>query len=102
MQKGDGNTTVLNQPSRALLLVLQNLEKASLSFPSNGATCGSWLSSGNGDGAVLRSQQKAASQNWQLVTHFCQMHNIPLSTKYLDVLARDNDWVCSLIFVPYV
>lgn len=100
MQKGDRNTRVLNQPSRALLLVLQNLEKASLPFPSNGMTCGSWLSSGNGDGAVLRSQQKATSQNWQLVTYFCQMHNIPLSTKYLAVLARDNDWVCSLMSVP--
>ncbi|XP_042024596.1 uncharacterized protein LOC121771783 isoform X2 [Salvia splendens] len=93
MQKGDRNNSVLNQPSRALLLVLQHLEKASLPLPSNSMTCGSWLSSGNGDGAELRSQQKATSQHWQLVTAFCQMHNIPLSTKYLAVLARDNDWV---------
>lgn len=93
MRKGDRNSSVFNQPSRALLLVLQNLEKASLSFPSNGVTCGSWLLSGNGDGADLRSQQKATSQHWQLVTAFCQLHNIPLSTKYLAVLARDNDWV---------
>lgn len=93
MRKGDRNNRVLNEPSRALLFVLQNLEKASLPFPSNGMTCGSWLSSGNGDGADLRSQQKATSQHWQLVTAFCQMHNIPLSTKYLAVLARDNDWV---------
>ncbi|KAH6833706.1 spatacsin carboxy-terminus protein [Perilla frutescens var. hirtella] len=93
MRKGDRNNSVSNQPSRALLVVLQNLEKASLPFPSNGMTCGSWLSSGNGDGADLRSQQKATSQHWQLVTAFCQMHNIPLSTKYLAVLARDNDWV---------
>ncbi|KAL1567191.1 hypothetical protein AAHA92_02696 [Salvia divinorum] len=69
------------------------LEKASLPLSSNSMTCGSWLSSGNGDGAELRSQQKATSQHWQLVTAFCQMHNIPLSTKYLAVLARDNDWV---------
>ncbi|KAK4394130.1 hypothetical protein Sango_1883800 [Sesamum angolense] len=87
MQKGD------NQPSRALLLVLQHLEKASLPLASDGVTCGSWLSNGNGSGADLRSQQKATSQQWQLVTAFCQMHNIPLSTKYLAVLARDNDWV---------
>ncbi|KAL0378868.1 UNVERIFIED_CONTAM: hypothetical protein Sradi_3192300 [Sesamum radiatum] len=40
MQKGD------NQPSRALLLVLQHLEKASLPLASDGVTCGSWLSNG--------------------------------------------------------
>ncbi|KAI3451060.1 hypothetical protein Pfo_007725 [Paulownia fortunei] len=93
MQKGDRNNSICNQPSRAMLLVLQHLEKASLPLPSNGVTCGSWLLSGNGDGADLRSQQKATSQHWQLVTAFCQTHNIPLSTKYLAVLARDNDWV---------
>ncbi|KAL7104527.1 hypothetical protein ACP275_08G250800 [Erythranthe tilingii] len=92
-QKGDRNNSIYNQPSRALLLVLHHLEKASLPTPFSGATCGSWLSCGNGDGAELRSQQKAASQHWQLVTIFCQMHNIHLSTKYLAVLARDNDWV---------
>lgn len=93
MVNSDGNSTIFDQPSRALLLVLQNLEKASLPYSSNGITCGSWLSNGNGDGAELRSQQKATSQHWQLVTAFCQMHKIPLSTKYLVVLARDNDWV---------
>ncbi|XP_051127140.1 uncharacterized protein LOC127248696 isoform X2 [Andrographis paniculata] len=93
MQKDNGNNNVCNQPSRALLLVLHHLERASLPAVSNGATCGSWLSTGNGDGAELRSQQKAASQYWQLVTTFCQMHNIPLSTKNLAALARDNDWV---------
>ncbi|KAL8047280.1 hypothetical protein ABFX02_08G230100 [Erythranthe guttata] len=93
MQKSDRNNSIYNQPSRALLLVLHHLEKASLPTPFSGATCGSWLSCGNGDGAELRSQQKAASQHWQLVTIFCQMHNIHLSTKYLAVLARDNDWV---------
>lgn len=93
MQKSHRSNSISNQPSRALLLVLQHLEKASLPFPTNGMTCGSWLSSGNGDGADLRSQQKATSQHWQLVTAFCQMHSIPLSTKYLAVLARDNDWV---------
>ncbi|GER35123.1 spatacsin, partial [Striga asiatica] len=93
VQNGEGDNTTSNQPSRALLLVLQHLEKVSLPLPSSGATCGSWLASGNGDGADLRSQQKTISQQWQLVTTFCQMHNIPLSTKYLTVLARDNDWV---------
>ncbi|XWS29439.1 hypothetical protein CRYUN_Cryun24cG0029700 [Craigia yunnanensis] len=81
------------QPSRALMLVLQHLEKASLPQLSEGKTCGSWLLTGNGDGTELRSQQKAASQYWSLVTVFCQMHQLPLSTKYLAVLARDNDWV---------
>lgn len=80
--------------SRALMLVLQNLEKVSLPTMVDGKTCGAWLLSGNGDGIELRSQQKAASQHWNLVTVFCQMHQLPLSTKYLAVLARDNDWVC--------
>lgn len=79
--------------SRALIHVLHHLEKASLPLMVDGNTCGSWLLSGNGDGIDLRSQQKAASQHWNLVTVFCQMHHLPLSTKYLDVLARDNDWV---------
>ncbi|KAL3647014.1 hypothetical protein CASFOL_009186 [Castilleja foliolosa] len=93
IQNGDKNNNTCNQPSRALLLVLQHLEKASLPLVSNGVSCGSWLSSGNGDWSDLRSQQKATSHQWQLVTAFCQMHNIPISTKYLTVLARDNDWV---------
>ena len=84
------------QSSRALMLVLQHLEKVSLPVMVDGKTCGSWLLSGNGDGIELRSQQKAASQHWNLVTMFCQMHQLPLSTKYLAVLARDNDWVCPL------
>lgn len=79
--------------TRALVLVLQNLEKASLPSLAGGETCGSWLMSGDGDGAELRSQQKAASQQWSLVTEFCRMHHIPVSTKYLAVLAKDNDWV---------
>lgn len=82
------------QSSRALILVLHHLEKASLPRMVDGNTCGSWLMSGNGDGVDLRSQQKAASQHWNLVTVFCQMHQLPLSTKYLAALARDNDWVC--------
>ncbi|KAI7730053.1 hypothetical protein M8C21_020004 [Ambrosia artemisiifolia] len=81
------------QANRALVLVLQNLEKASLPSLVSGETCGSWLMSGDGDGADLRAQQKAASQHWSLVTEFCKMHQIPKSTKYLAVLAKDNDWV---------
>lgn len=81
------------RPSRALMLVQQHLEKASLPLLTDGMTCGSWLLSGNGDGAELRSQQKDASLYWSLVTTFCRVHQIPLSTNYLAVLARDNDWV---------
>lgn len=79
--------------SRPLMLVLKHLEKASLPPMVDGRTCGFWLRSGEGDGADLRSEQKAASQCWNLVTAFCQMHQLPLSTRYLALLARDNDWV---------
>ena len=82
------------QPPRALMLVLYHLEKASLPQLVDGNTYGSWLLSGNGDGTDLRSQRKAASQRWTLVTNFCRMHQLPLSMKYLAVVARDNDWVC--------
>ncbi|XP_022741667.1 uncharacterized protein LOC111293165 isoform X2 [Durio zibethinus] len=92
-QKGSLISVSSKQPSRALMLVLQHLEKASLPQLAEGKTCGSWLLTGNGDGTELRSQQKAASQYWSLVSVFCQMHQLPLSTKYLAVLARDNDWV---------
>ncbi|KAM3708731.1 hypothetical protein ACJW31_02G119000 [Castanea mollissima] len=90
--KGTPNSVTSKQASRVLMLVLQHLEKASLPV-MEGNTCGSWLLSGHGNGTELRSQQKAASQHWNLVTVFCQMHQLPLSTKYLAVLARDNDWV---------
>ncbi|KAJ4828081.1 hypothetical protein Tsubulata_018948, partial [Turnera subulata] len=86
------NSTTSKQLSRALMLILQHLEKASLPV-MEGKTCGSWLLTGIGDGADLRSHQKTASQHWNLVTVFCQMRQLPLSTKYLAVLARDNDWV---------
>lgn len=87
------------QPSRALMLVLQHLEKASLSLVMDGNACGSWLLTGQGDGAELRSLQKAASEHWNLVSVFCQMHQLPPSTKYLAFLARDNDWVCLFLFI---
>ncbi|KAK9110552.1 hypothetical protein Sjap_018612 [Stephania japonica] len=83
----------LKKPSRALLSVLNHLEKASLPLMTEGNTCGSWLKSGVGNGSEFRSEQKAASQKWSLVSSFCQMHHMPLSTKYLAVLAKDNDWV---------
>lgn len=92
-RNGTTNSYTSEQPSRALMLVLQHLERASLPLMFDGKTCGSWLCSGNGDGTELRSQQKTGSQHWNLVTVFCQMHQISLSTKYLAVLARDNDWV---------
>ncbi|CDY42625.1 BnaC01g00370D [Brassica napus] len=82
------------QPCLPLMLVLHHLEQASL--PDIGVdrkTSGYWLLTGDGDGSKLRSQQTSASLHWSLVTLFCQMHNIPLSTKYLAMLARDNDWV---------
>ncbi|KAF8404468.1 hypothetical protein HHK36_009353 [Tetracentron sinense] len=92
-QKGTPNMVASKRPSRALVAVLQHLEKVSLPLMAAGKTCGSWLLNGSGDGTEFRSQQKAASQHWNLVTVFCQMHQIPLSTKYLSVLAKDNDWV---------
>ncbi|KAE7998209.1 hypothetical protein FH972_002775 [Carpinus fangiana] len=83
--KGTPNSFTSKRPSRALMLVLQHLEMASLPMMVDGNTCGSWLLSGNGNGIELRSQQKAASQHWNLITVFCRMHQLPLSTKYLAV-----------------
>ncbi|PIA25431.1 hypothetical protein AQUCO_11400007v1 [Aquilegia coerulea] len=83
----------IKRPSRPLLAVLQHLEKVSLPLMVDGKTCGSWLFNGSGDGTEIRYLQKTASQHWSLVTSFCQMHQMPLSTKYLALLAKDNDWV---------
>lgn len=96
--KGAQSSVASKRHSRALMLVLQHLEKASLPLIVDGDTCGSWLFSGIGNGTELRSEQKAASQHWNLVTVFCRMHQLPLSTKYLAVLARDNDWVSRFYF----
>ncbi|XP_058186031.1 uncharacterized protein LOC131303262 isoform X4 [Rhododendron vialii] len=93
VRKTSNSNAISNRQPRALMLVLQHLEKVSLPLLSDGKTCGSWLMSGNGDGAELRSQQNIASQHWNLVTVFCQMHRIRLSSKYLSILARDNDWI---------
>lgn len=85
---------------KPLLIVLQHLEKASL--PSlEGKTCGFWLSDGIGDGFEFRSQQKNASQHWKLVAEFCQIHHLPLSTKYIALLANDNDWVLRNYFLSF-
>nr|CAD1822161.1 unnamed protein product [Ananas comosus var. bracteatus] len=81
------------QPSRPLISVLHHLEKASLPLINEGKSCGSWLLTGVGDGSLFRSEQKKASHHWSLVTEFCTMHQLPLSTKYLALLANDNDWV---------
>ncbi|KAF9603991.1 hypothetical protein IFM89_039345 [Coptis chinensis] len=88
------NVETMKRPSRALLAVLQHLEKASLPMMGDEKSCGSWLFGGSGDGTDSRIRQKAASQRWSLVTSFCQMHQMPLSTKYLSLLAKDNDWFC--------
>lgn len=101
IRKTSNSNAISNRQPRALMLVLQHLEKVSLPLLSDGKTCGSWLMSGNGDGAELRSQQNIASQHWNLVTVFCQMHRIRLSSKYLSILARDNDWVCLCLFCEH-
>ncbi|CAH8345161.1 unnamed protein product [Eruca vesicaria subsp. sativa] len=93
-KKHTPNSISGTQPCLPLMLVLHHLEQASL--PDIGVdrkTSGYWLLTGDGDGSELRSQQTSDSLHWSLVTLFCQMHNLPLSTKYLAMLARDNDWV---------
>ncbi|KAL6848044.1 hypothetical protein ACP4OV_022172 [Aristida adscensionis] len=81
------------QPSQPLIAILQHLEKASLPSLDEGRTCGFWLLTGVGDASLYRLQQNEASQHWGLVTEFCQAHHLPPSTKYLSLLANDNDWV---------
>ncbi|CAL4895148.1 unnamed protein product [Urochloa decumbens] len=81
------------QTPQPLISILQHLEKASLPSLDEGKTCGFWLLTGVGDASLYRSQQNEASQHWNLVTEFCQAHHLPLSTKYLALLANDNDWV---------
>ncbi|VAH57992.1 unnamed protein product [Triticum turgidum subsp. durum] len=81
------------QPSQPLIAILEHLERASLPLLDEGRTCGFWLLSGIGDASLYRSQQNEASQHWNLVTEFFLAHHLPLSTKYLALLANDNDWV---------
>ncbi|XP_023518582.1 uncharacterized protein LOC111782046 isoform X2 [Cucurbita pepo subsp. pepo] len=91
--KGTSDPAPPKRCSQVLLFVLQHLEEVSLPHMVDGNSCGSWLLCGKGDGTELRNQQKAASHHWNLVRVFCRMHRIPLSSKYLALLARDNDWV---------
>ncbi|XP_008786547.2 uncharacterized protein LOC103704848 [Phoenix dactylifera] len=94
LEKKDGPSEVSkDKPSQPLMSVLHHLEKASLPPIDESETSGTWLLSGIGDGSEFRSRQKDASRCWNLVTAFCQMHHLPLSTKYLALLANDNDWV---------
>jgi spatacsin len=92
-QKQNSGVPKKEQPSQPLIAILEHLERASLPLLDEGRTCGFWLFSGIGDASVYRSQQNEASQHWNLVTEFCQTHHLPLSTKYLALLANDNDWV---------
>ncbi|KAJ7523405.1 hypothetical protein O6H91_18G050100 [Diphasiastrum complanatum] len=82
--------------NKVFLAILQKLEKASLKEDSTRkgeSTAGSWLLTGAGEGARLRAMQRTMSEQWSLVTSFCRVHQLPLSTTYLSVLAKDNDWV---------
>ncbi|XP_042376004.1 uncharacterized protein LOC121969811 isoform X2 [Zingiber officinale] len=93
-KKGDASESIIkDKPSVALMTILHHLEKASLPFLADENTCGSWLVSGVGNGLEFRAKQKESSQQWSLVTKFCQMHQLPMSTRYLSLLANDNDWV---------
>ncbi|KAF0916073.1 hypothetical protein E2562_000693 [Oryza meyeriana var. granulata] len=92
-QKQPSKDPKREHPSQPLKVILHHLEKASLPVLEEGRTCGFWLLSGIGDASLYRTQQNEASQHWNLVTEFCQAHYLPLSTKYLALLANDNDWV---------
>ncbi|KAI5416786.1 hypothetical protein KIW84_041698 [Lathyrus oleraceus] len=64
------------QSSRALILVLHHLEKASLPLLVDGNTYGSWILTRNGDGNELRSHRKISSQHWS----FAQIGGYPYDT----------------------
>lgn len=84
--------------SKTLVNILHYLEEASLPVIEEEDNCGTWLKTGTGDASHLRSKQSKASRYWSLVIDFCQVHHLPISTKYLALLASNNDWVC-LLFV---
>lgn len=90
---------VKDKPCLAFMTVLHHLEKASLQLMNEENRCGLWLLSGTGDGLEFRSKQKEFSQRWNLVTTFCQTHQLPLSTRYLSLLAKDNDWVLFILLL---
>uniref|UniRef100_A0A0D9Y480 Spatacsin C-terminal domain-containing protein n=1 Tax=Oryza glumipatula TaxID=40148 RepID=A0A0D9Y480_9ORYZ len=92
-QKQPSKAPKREHSSQPLKAILHHLEKASLPVLEEGRTCGFWLLNGIGDASLYRTQQNEASQHWNLVTEFCQAHHLPLSTKYLALLANDNDWV---------
>lgn len=98
-QKQTSSAPKREQPSQPLTAMLEHLERASLPLLDKGKTCGFWLLTGIGDASLYRSQQNEASQHWNLVTEFCQEHHLPLSTKYLALLANDNDWVLTHFFL---
>lgn len=82
--------------NKGLTTTLQMLEKATLvdyGLKFADGTSGSWLLNAKGNGAELRELQRSLSEKWSLVTAFCRGHKLPLSTTYLETLARDNDWV---------
>ncbi|XP_078164792.1 spatacsin carboxy-terminus protein isoform X3 [Carex rostrata] len=80
-------------PSKTLVNILHYLEEASLPVIEEEDNCGTWLKTGTGDASHLRSKQSEASRYWSLVIDFCQVHHLPISTKYLALLASNNDWV---------
>ncbi|KAJ3701358.1 hypothetical protein LUZ61_005063 [Rhynchospora tenuis] len=84
-------------PSKTLVKILQCLEEASLPVIEEEESCGFWLKTGTGDASHLRLKQSEASRYWNLVIDFCQVHHLPISTKYLALLANNNDWVGFLI-----
>lgn len=98
-QKQPSKAPKREHSSQPLKAILHHLEKASLPVLEEGRTCGFWLLNGIGDASLYRTQQNEASQHWNLVTEFCQAHHLPLSTKYLALLANDNDWVFTNYFL---
>ncbi|KAG0619567.1 hypothetical protein M758_4G148600 [Ceratodon purpureus] len=92
----NGKLVTSSRPRKSLMVILQLLESASLSYDGLKkleSNAGAWLMNGVGDGAELRAVQRSMSERWSLVTAFCRGHQLPLSTTYLATIARFNDWV---------
>ena len=95
----NGKVVTNSRPRKPLMVILQLLENASLSYDGLKkleSNAGAWLMNGVGDGAELRAVQRSMSERWSLVTAFCRGHQLPLSTTYLATIARFNDWVITL------
>ncbi|XP_024514946.1 spatacsin [Selaginella moellendorffii] len=75
---------------RCTSLILEHLERASMTGEDAN---GLWLKTGEGNGQELRTSQMSMSERWSLVTAFCRVHHLALSTVYLTHLAGDDDWV---------